>query len=185
MDVCTRLRNLANYMERTKTNLYFRDNWQSLLARPETFNARHSRALLTLTPADLLSGDYAGLRRKFLSQRDYIVGFTSEIMAKDDAEFIGECLLPDYTGGERSAPSEFDDIFIQLPHEQINIPMLIPTMYYYKYLTDDTSSVMEASWVFAAPCYLYLPFKISEKEFYTLSELCMDAYMDDCLKRND
>ena len=185
MDVYARLINLAKYMERTKTNLYFRDNWQSLLAKPDTFNARHSRALLTISPADLLSEDFVSLRRRFLSQGDYIVGFTPEIMAKSDVEFVGECLLPDYTGKERTTSSEFDDIFERLPREQINVPMLISTMYHYKYLMDDTVSIMEASWVFAAPCYLYLPFKLSDKEHYTLFELCMDAYMDDCLKRND
>lgn len=189
MDVRARLRNIAKYMESTKTNLYFQDNWNSLLAEPHSFNARHSRALVVITAEELLKESYSALRGRFLEQEDYIMGFRSDIMAKDDAEFVGECLLPDYTGGERTNLPETDDDFWRLPSDQINVPMLLSTMYHYKYVVDSSYADASVAWIFAAPCYLYLVPKLSvlerEKDFLSLSDLCMEIYMADCVRRND
>lgn len=189
MDVHARLRNIAKYMECTKTNLYFQDNWNSLFAEPHSFNARHSRALVVITAEELMEERYSAIRRRFLEQEDYIMGFRSGFMAKDDAEFVGECLLPDYTGEERKNLSEADDDFLRLPSDQINVPMLLSTMYHYKYEVDSSYADASVAWLFAAPCYLYLTPKLSvlerEKEFLSVSELCMEVYMADCVRRND
>lgn len=185
MDVHTRLRNIAKYMECTKTNLYFQDNWNSLFAEPHSFNARHSRALVVITAEELLEERYSAIRRRFLEQEDYIMGFRSGYMA----EFVGECLLPDYTGGERKNLPESDDDFWRLPSDQINVPMLLSTMYHYKYEVDSSYADASVAWLFAAPCYLYLVPKLSvlerEKDFLSVSELCMEVYMADCVRRND
>lgn len=189
MDVHARLRNIAKYMECTKTNLYFQDNWNSLFAEPHSFNARNSRALVVITAEELMEERYSAIRRRFLEQEDYIMGFRSGFMAKDDAEFVGECLLPDYTGGERKNLPESDDDFWRLPGDQINVPMLLSTMYHYKYEVDSSYADASVAWLFAAPRYLYLTPKLSvlerEKEFLSVSELCMEVYMADCVRRND
>lgn len=179
-----RLSRLGSYMKECGVDLYYSPFYTYVLARPDSYNARHAECSVRVLATQLVNKDYESIRENFLRNAEYICGFRPDLRSRDAAEFVAEMLFGDFVpdGDATTYSPEIDEVVADGRFRHFNASMVCDIVTYLRFeCSEDLTGNVQ---LLNAMCFLGNPLENWEYG-ESISEIIDNLYWEDCLKRDD